>query len=374
MLTFQMASFLIERNKAKREEYGKKIDEIGEMVKATDRDIRSTCCHARMVALMEDRRKNRLACAWLRLKMALSTVSLDILIRGSQMMSIFGLGVLMMVDGTMTMLEYTYISRYMLFTTFNIDTIARIYSNLVAEDTTIQSKLHELESHECCVAAESIDPSEITIEELAYQYDTGDYKMCLTEPLKLRAGEVIAVTGPSGAGKTTFSSLFTGNMNLAGLRCKIKTRKGVHYDAAACVSLREVTQFFDQESREFIPKDRVNMRKWIGSTSDSAVIELARELRMQDKVRLDEDIPNSLSPGEKIRLALIRMMLKVTSPIVVLDEAEGGLEDEDAARVVGAIRSHFYDKLVIMVSHHKPSIAAADHQIWIEDGTITIVR
>jgi len=301
-------------------------------------------------------------------------------------LGVFGLGLLMIISRSMTMLEYTYFSRYIMCLTMNIDVAIGIYATIVTTDTDIREKLHSLEDHVRITNPEPIDPSEITFDSLKYTYEDGVVGVHLNSPLTLRRGEILAITGESGMGKTRFTEILTEKVRLAGLECVLRSGKAGAdscRDGAASVSLSMITQSFEQEAREQVPKVGTSVRRWLAPDSglqtlqcgiDSPISEILSELGLSKRVKLDGEIPEKLSGGERARLVLARFLPRITSPIVVFDEVESGLDAGDITTIINVIRGRLFDKTVVMVTHNAITIDAADHCVKAVEGELTIVK
>ena len=195
--------------------------------------------------------------------------------------------------------------------------------------------------------------------------------------LEIGPGEIVALVGPSGAGKTTVASL------LLGLRRPDAGRVTVDGTDLAAVDLadwRGGIAWVPQRPTLFHGSVRDNIALGDGA-SDGARIEAATRRAGVDA--LVHDLPGGyettigeggrgLSAGETRRIALARALAR-RAPLLVLDEPTADL-DADAAAVVGeAIRREAGEGRAVLVIEHRPSLARlADRVVRLDHGSATI--
>ena len=192
--------------------------------------------------------------------------------------------------------------------------------------------------------------------------------------LNVPAGQLVALVGPSGAGKTTITSLVarlydvtSGSVRLGGVDVRDASLTSVH-DAVGVVT---------QEAHLFHDTVRANLLYARPGATEEELIQALRDAQIWDLVsglpeRLDTvvgDRGHRLSGGEKQRIALARLLLK--SPgIVVLDEATAHLDSESELAVQRALDRTLAGRTALVIAHRLSTVRAADLIAVIDDGRV----
>ena len=192
--------------------------------------------------------------------------------------------------------------------------------------------------------------------------------------LRLNAGEVTALVGPTGAGKTTLAHLLPGFLDASAGRVSIDGR-----DIRECslASVRRQVSFVFQETQLFSDSIADNIRYGKPDASQAEVEHVARVAGVHEFVA---DLPegyatrlgtvvSKLSAGQMQRIAIARGLLKPAS-VLVLDEPTSALDPETEAYLVRALREAAADRLVLVIAHRLSTIADADKIVFIEEGEI----
>ncbi|MFC9085579.1 ABC transporter ATP-binding protein [Nocardiopsis dassonvillei] len=187
-------------------------------------------------------------------------------------------------------------------------------------------------------------------------------------------GTMVALVGPSGAGKTTLTHLVSrlydpteGRVLVGGLDLR-----GVTGD-----SLREAVGVVTQDAQLFHDTVGANLRYARPEATDA---ELEEVLRMARLGALLDQLPNGLdtmvgdrgyrlSGGEKQRLAIARLLLKAPS-VVVLDEATAHLDSGSEAAVQEALSVALEGRTSLVIAHRLATVREADQILVLEDGRI----
>jgi len=187
-------------------------------------------------------------------------------------------------------------------------------------------------------------------------------------------GKLVALVGPSGAGKTTITSLVArlydpsdGVVRLGGLDLR----------EATLTSLRAQVGVVTQEAHLFHDTIRANLLYARPDAEESQVIEALRAAQVWDLVSslpegLDTvvgDRGHRLSGGEKQRLAIARLLLKEPG-LVVLDEATAHLDSESEAAVQQALDAALHGRTALVIAHRLSTIRDADLILVVAAGTI----
>ena len=192
--------------------------------------------------------------------------------------------------------------------------------------------------------------------------------------LRLNAGEVTALVGPTGAGKTTLAYLLPGYLDA--------TAGAVHIDGrdireCSLRSVREQVSFVFQETQLFSDSIADNIRYGHPNASQADVERVARLAGAHEFVSALPDgyrtrlgtVVSKLSAGQMQRIAIARGLLKPAS-VLVLDEPTSALDPETETYLVQALREAAKDRLVLVIAHRLSTIADADNIVFMEEGEI----
>ncbi len=188
------------------------------------------------------------------------------------------------------------------------------------------------------------------------------------------AGSMVALVGPSGAGKTTISQLVTrmydptrGAVRIAGLDLRDVT----------AASLRATVGVVSQEAHLFHDTIRANLLFAKPDATDDDLATALREAQIWDLVAglpdgLDTVVGDRgyrLSGGERQRLAIARLLLKAPD-VVVLDEATAHLDSESEAAVQAALDAALAGRTSLVIAHRLSTIRAADRIVVVDEGRV----
>jgi len=187
-------------------------------------------------------------------------------------------------------------------------------------------------------------------------------------------GQLVALVGPSGAGKTTISQLVTRMYDPTSGVVRIG---GVDARAVTQESLRAAVGVVVQDAHMFHDSIRANLLYARPGASDAELVEALRAAQIWDLVAglpdgLDTVVGDRgyrLSGGEKQRLAIARLLLKAPS-IVVLDEATAHLDSESEVAVQHALRSALTGRTSLVIAHRLSTVRDADRILVVDDGRI----
>lgn len=191
---------------------------------------------------------------------------------------------------------------------------------------------------------------------------------------KAKQGEITALIGPSGGGKTTITRLAArfwdttqGKITIGGMDIK-------QIDPETLLSLyaivfQDVTLF----NNSVIENIRIGKK-------DATDEEVLRAAKLANCDAFVKKLPNGyntligengkeLSGGERQRISIARAFLK-DAPIILLDEATASLDVENETEIQTALSALIKDKTVIIIAHRMRTIANADHIIVLHDGII----
>jgi ATP-binding cassette subfamily B protein len=188
------------------------------------------------------------------------------------------------------------------------------------------------------------------------------------------AGQLTALVGPSGAGKTTITHLVprlydvtSGAVRIDGHDIRELTLRSLH-DAIGVVP---------QDAHLFHDTIRANLAYARPEATEQELIEACRAARIWDLISslpagLDTvagDRGYRLSGGEKQRVALARLLLKAPT-VVVLDEATAHLDSESEAAIQRALKTALAGRTSLVIAHRLSTIREADQILVIDQGQI----
>lgn len=195
--------------------------------------------------------------------------------------------------------------------------------------------------------------------------------------LRVRAGEVIAIVGHSGAGKTTLMNLLMRFFDPTKGRILLDGRDLRDYRLE---SLRRQMSMVAQENVLFSVSIMENVKYGAKDASDEQAIAACRVADLHDFVteledgydtRIGED-GMKLSGGQKQRLALARAL--ITDPsILILDDVTSALDGETEARVQEALKRVMHGRTTFIIAHRLSSVVEADRILVMEGGEIVDV-
>jgi len=188
------------------------------------------------------------------------------------------------------------------------------------------------------------------------------------------AGALVALVGPSGAGKTTLTSLVSRLYDPSSGSVRIG---GVDLRGVTMSSMRDRVGVVTQEAHLFHDTIRANLLYARPEATDAQIHDALRAAQISDLVdELPEgldtvvgDRGHRLSGGEKQRLAIARLLLKAPD-VVVLDEATAHLDSESEVAVQRALDAALEGRTSIVIAHRLSTIRQADLIVVLDHGRV----
>ena len=192
--------------------------------------------------------------------------------------------------------------------------------------------------------------------------------------LKVRAGEMLAVVGPSGAGKTTLFQLAQRFYDPEAGSIRLD---GVELRDADPAEIRARIAVVPQETVIFAASARDNLRYGRWEASDEELWAAADAANAAEFLRkLPEGLDTylgeggaRLSGGQRQRIAIARALLR-DSPLLLLDEATSALDAESERLVQGSLERLFVGRTTIVIAHRLATVRAADRILVLDQGRI----
>ena len=224
--------------------------------------------------------------------------------------------------------------------------------------------------------APALRPFQSTIEfhEVAFAYEDGNAHILKDVSLNIRAGQMIAIVGRSGAGKTTLVNLLPRFYDVTGGAILID---GVDVRDVALASLREQIGIVTQETVLFDDTIANNIAYGSRGVSPRAIEAAARAANAHDfvtalpqgYVTMIGERGQRLSGGQRQRIAIARALLK-NAPILVLDEATSALDTESEQLVQAALSNLMMNRTSFVIAHRLSTIRRADAIVVLDRGRV----
>ena len=213
----------------------------------------------------------------------------------------------------------------------------------------------------------------VELKDVTFSYTNGK-EILKNVSLEAKKGEVIAIVGPTGAGKTTIVNLLTKFYNIDSGKILID---GKNIDEITRESLRKMVAMVLQDTYLFSETVSENIRYGRLEASDEEVIEAAK---MADAHHFIKQLPQgydtvladnggNLSQGQRQLLAIARAILSNAS-ILILDEATSSIDTRTEVLIQNAMLKLMEGKTTFVIAHRLSTIKNADKILALKDGEI----
>ncbi len=298
----------------------------------------------------------------------------------SQMILKLGIATTMIVGGTLLATgEITFLTLlvFLMIASRIYDPLAGALVNLAGTFIALKSveRMKEFGSTKIQTGKEEISPEgyDINFDNVQFSYDTSETVLNGVS-FTAKQGEVTALVGPSGGGKSTAMKLAARFWDVSSGKITIGN-EDVNFVEPETL-LKEISIVF-QDVTLFNNTVMENIRIGRKGASDEEVIQAAKDAMCHDFIMsmpdgyqtLIGENGSKLSGGERQRLSIARALLK-DAPIVLLDEATSSLDIQNESAVQKAISRLTKNKTVIVIAHRMRTIAGANKIVLLKEGRV----
>lgn len=283
-------------------------------------------------------------------------------------------GGMLLANGAITVLTFF---MYLLVVSRLYDPLSSSLQNLAAIiSTNIPiERMNEIENYPVQPGTGELKTNgyDIVFDNVSFAYNTGEQVLSGVS-FTAKQGEVTALIGPSGGGKSTAAKLAarfwdadSGKITLGGT--DVKTVDPEKLLSAYSIVFQDVTLFNNTVME--------NIRIGRQGATDEEVLAAAREAQCDEFVeKLPEGYQtmigengSALSGGERQRISIARALLK-DSPVILLDEATASLDAENETHIQRAISRLVKGKTVLIIAHRMRTVEGADKLVLLKEGKV----
>lgn len=242
--------------------------------------------------------------------------------------------------------------------------------------TSVQcDRLDEILSHEIQTGADTMDPKgyDIAFSHVGFSYDSQN-TVLRDVTFTAKQGEVTALIGPSGGGKTTVSRLASrfwdinkGKITVGGM--DISTIDPETLMSLYAIVFQDVTLFNNTVMENIrIGKQDATDEEVLAAAKLAHCDEFAEKLPNGWQTMIGEN-GSELSGGERQRISIARAFLK-DAPIILMDEATASLDVDNETLIQEALSKLIRNKTVMIIAHRMRTVADADKIVVLKDGVV----
>ena len=283
-------------------------------------------------------------------------------------------GAVLLMQGSLSVLTFF---MFLLVVSRLYDPLQGALQNLAAVISTRTNiaRMNEILDHPIQQGSDRLSNQgyDIVFDHVGFAYNTGE-TVLKDVSFTAKQGEVTALVGPSGGGKTTVSRLAARFWDINKGKITVGGMDVSQIDPETLLSLYSIVfqdvTLFDNTILE-------NIRIGNKDATDEQVIAAAKLANVDE---FAEKLPDGwhtnigengceLSGGERQRISIARAFLK-NAPIILLDEATASLDVENETLIQTALSRLIADKTVLVIAHRMRTVAGADKIVVLSDGTV----
>lgn len=303
-----------------------------------------------------------------------------VFVGSAQMILKLGIGTVALVGGSLLIKGQLDVLTFFMF----LLVVSRIYdpmqvslqnlAAIIASDVQ-SSRLDEILSHEVQEGSTQMNHQDydITFSHVGFSYDTGDVVL-KDVSFTAKQGQVTALIGPSGGGKTTVSRLAArfwdanrGRITVGGM--DISTIDPETLMSLYSIVFQDVTLFNNTIMENIrIGKMDATDEEVLAAARLAHCDEFAEKLSDGWHTMIGEN-GSELSGGERQRISIARAFLK-DAPIILLDEATASLDVDNETMIQESLSRLIQDKTALIIAHRMRTVAEADQIVVLKDGTV----
>lgn len=282
------------------------------------------------------------------------------------------MGVKLIAQGT---LDFLTLLMFLIAVSRVFDPLSTALINLAAifETELKVDRMKEIENQQIQSGKtnERFDNYDIKFENVKFSYKNNNKE---NVSFTAKQGEVTALVGPSGGGKSTVSKLAARFWDIKSGKITLGGKD------ISTIDLEELLKNYSivfQDVVLFNSTVMENIRLGRRTASDEEVKKVAKMAMCDEFIEKLSNGYNTvigengstLSGGERQRISIARALLK-DAPIILLDEATASLDVENESKVQQAISTLIKDKTVLVIAHRMRTVAGADHIVVLADGKV----
>jgi ATP-binding cassette, subfamily B, bacterial IrtB/YbtQ len=310
-----------------------------------------------------------------------SELLIGVLVNGSQSLLKLGLASVIIVGANLLAEGKTDLFTYLIFMVVGsriYNPIEEVLNNLAALfylDIRI-NRMNEMEALPVQQGATDFQPKgfDIEFEDVSFSYESGK-QVIKNLSFAARQGEITALVGSSGSGKSTAAKLAARFWDIQSGKILLGGKDISQIDPETL--LKHFSVVF-QDVVLFNASIMENVRLGKRDATDEEVMRAARLAQCDEFVckmpqgyqTIVGENGETLSGGERQRISIARALLK-DAPIVLLDEATASLDVENETKIQAAISALVTNKTVLIIAHRMRTIANADKIVVLNNGTMT---
>lgn len=280
----------------------------------------------------------------------------------------------LLVQGKLSVLDFF---MFLLVVSRFYDPLQSALQNLAAiiSTNTNVSRMNEILDHPLQTGSKALTNNgcDIAFENVRFAYNTGE-AVLKDVSFTAKQGQVTALVGPSGGGKTTVSRLAARFWDINSGRITVGSMDISKIDPETLMSLYSIVF---QDVTLFNNTIMENIRLGRKDATDEEVLAAAKlanvdefALRLPDKWNsMIGENGCALSGGERQRISIARAFLK-DAPIILMDEATASLDVENETLIQTALSRLIKDKTVLIIAHRMRTVAGADKIVVLKDGVV----